>query len=651
MQYFGKYNIRCGDMTNEEKKKRFSNLKRRFMNSQLNGSVSMQDIYGEFDGSKNETLTSIDCITTEKKKSFIFNEEIKKTKIENEKVMENKNINEFVTNDRTKSRYESKIKTKNTNENENKTNDDEYFKNTDNIMNERENDGIYNSGLLMDYFDDSYLSKNKTKGMLSILINDNILDDLREEEENKHETISIEDTQINQTDGKNVNSENNNKNNFLKEIKNLEIMFFQKKDQIIKKYEKLCESELIDKIKSNVINFQIRMIDKPVIKYEKDIDNKRIDSQYECNNNVDNKSNNNKKQNLSTFKKCKHKLLNKNNQMNFVNSEQVFTETELATMINHCRVNFKKMPRNPVKIAEASFSEVFNVAGLIYKIIPFNSNYTEHNFLKEIAAMIGLRNNEGVCQIIDFFIIVGAYDKDYIKAWDLFKNTENADPRTYKDTQQYGCIVMEDCGKDLESHVFKNGNEITFFFMNFVKILWKLQEKYKFEHRDMHWGNILVKKDKIYILDYSFCRLELSEKDILANLKKLNKKSSFEIRPDNLENESEDIRKIIFTDLSKEEWLFTGNGKVDPQFSVYKKMKLIANNEWQTFNSGSNGLWCGYLIKKLYKKCYKLGSREEIIAAIQKLKKIEAVFKKCKWDLSFYDWINAEYEKYNFFVN
>lgn len=113
------------------------------------------------------------------------------------------------------------------------------------------------------------------------------------------------------------------------------------------------------------------------------------------------------------------------------------------------------------------------------------------------------------------------------------------------------------------------------------------EQKFQFEHRDLHWGNVLVaptnEKNIIYkfnnkvhtiptngvkatIIDYTLSRLKTNN-------------------------------ETFFNDLSKDDELFSASG--DYQFEVYRLMKKKLSNDWQQYNPFTNVLWLHYITEKL----------------------------------------------------
>lgn len=119
------------------------------------------------------------------------------------------------------------------------------------------------------------------------------------------------------------------------------------------------------------------------------------------------------------------------------------------------------------------------------------------------------------------------------------------------------------------------------------------EQELQFEHRDLHWGNVLVKTTKqkkasfflngtehsletkgllIRIIDYSLSRLEIDD-------------------------------LTVSCDISRDEELFMGQG--DYQFEIYRLMRLENGNNWSDYHPQSNVLWLHYLCSKLLSMKYR----------------------------------------------
>lgn len=136
----------------------------------------------------------------------------------------------------------------------------------------------------------------------------------------------------------------------------------------------------------------------------------------------------------------------------------------------------------------------------------------------------------------------------------------------------------------------------------------------EFEHRDLHWGNVLISWTDEEFLESCLmgekkvvptCGVSVSLIDFtLSRLKK-----------DGL---------TVFCNLAEDESLFTGKG--DYQFDVYRLMKKATRNDWEQFEPHTNALWLHYLADKMLKR-KKYPNKDKDMEA--KLKRFLRQARKC----------------------
>lgn len=135
----------------------------------------------------------------------------------------------------------------------------------------------------------------------------------------------------------------------------------------------------------------------------------------------------------------------------------------------------------------------------------------------------------------------------------------------------------------------------------------------QFEHRDLHWGNILLEPIdkpfvtfklsgrtievpangvKVTIIDYTLSRM-LYNRRVCFNLS---------LNPPPLSKLTVCIVlrcpwQTLYNDLSKDKELFVATG--DYQFDIYRLMRKCLDDEWTRFNPKTNVLWVHYVVDKL----------------------------------------------------
>ncbi|KAF7662569.1 hypothetical protein LDENG_00233220 [Lucifuga dentata] len=273
-----------------------------------------------------------------------------------------------------------------------------------------------------------------------------------------------------------------------------------------------------------------------------------------------------------------------------------------------------------VKIGEGTFGEVFsttNASGdtVALKVIPvegseqvngedqktFGEILHEIIISKELSSLKEKQQNQihSFIGLNDLHCVQGCYPPAFLKAWDTFdekKGSENDRPDFFEKEQLFLILEFEFGGGDLE-----NSNGMLSSLVVAKSILHQVtaalavaEQELHFEHRDLHWGNVLVKTTKdrkesfllngtthsvetkgvlVRIIDYSLSRVEI----------------------DGL---------TVSCDISKDDELFMGQG--DYQFEIYRLMRQENGNDWSVYQPHSNVLWLHYLCSKLLSMKYQV---------------------------------------------
>ncbi|XP_026489830.2 uncharacterized protein LOC113396201 isoform X2 [Vanessa tameamea] len=198
-------------------------------------------------------------------------------------------------------------------------------------------------------------------------------------------------------------------------------------------------------------------------------------------------------------------------------------------------------------------------------------------------------------EVLAVHCVYGSYPSRLLDLWDLYdecKGSENDNPAILPVDQQYIVLELANAGQDLESYQFTNAEQAYALFKQVAFGLAVAEEAYQFEHRDLHWGNVLISPtDQKFatfvvrgrafrvarrgvagaVIDYSLSRAALR---LPAG-----------------------GRAELYNDLAADDGLFDAVG--DYQFEVYRLMREKLGNDWKNFEPYTNILWLHYTVDKM----------------------------------------------------
>ncbi|XP_020212860.1 serine/threonine-protein kinase haspin homolog [Cajanus cajan] len=284
---------------------------------------------------------------------------------------------------------------------------------------------------------------------------------------------------------------------------------------------------------------------------------------------------------------------------------------------------FSSVSDTIVKVGEGTFGEAFKVNNYVCKIVPFDGDFrvngevqkTSEELLEEVLlckTLNQLRGKDGdsdnLCSAfidcVEFRVCQGSYDAALIRAWedwDLKHGSENDHPKEFPDKQCYVVFVQQHGGKDLESFALLNFDEARTLLVQVTAGLAVAESAYEFEHRDLHWGNILIGRSDSETLQFT-----LDGKNMLVKTYGL----IISIIDFTLSRINTGDR-ILYLDLSSDPDLFKGP-KGDKQSETYRRMKEVAEDWWEGSYPKTNVLWLIYLVDiLLIKKSFERTTKHE----------------------------------------
>ncbi|XP_062031016.1 serine/threonine-protein kinase haspin [Lepus europaeus] len=268
------------------------------------------------------------------------------------------------------------------------------------------------------------------------------------------------------------------------------------------------------------------------------------------------------------------------------------------------------------KIGEGVFGEVFQTLAdhntpVALKIIAIEGpdlvNGAHQKTFEEILPEIIISKelsllSDEVCNRTEGFIglnsvhcVQGSYPPLLLRAWDHYhaaKGSLNDRPDFFEEDQLFIVLEFEFGGTDLEQMKTKLSSLATAksILHQITASLAVAEASLHFEHRDLHWGNVLLKKTGLRELQYTLngetraiptCGLQVNIIDYTLS---------------RLERDG----VVVFCDVSRDEDLFSGEG--DYQFEIYRLMRKENNNCWGEYHPYNNVLWLHYLTDKILKQ-------------------------------------------------
>ncbi|CAK9147287.1 unnamed protein product [Ilex paraguariensis] len=177
------------------------------------------------------------------------------------------------------------------------------------------------------------------------------------------------------------------------------------------------------------------------------------------------------------------------------------------------------------KVGEGTYGEAFKVREAVCKIVPFGGDLRVNGevpkrsdeLFDEVVlswTLNRLRGDEGhahnICftfiETVDIKVCQGPYDAALTRAWEEWDGkhgSENDHPNQFPEKQCYVVFVQEHGGQDLESFVLLNFDEARSLLVQVTLALAVAEAAYEFEHRDLHWGNILLSRKASATLQFT----------------------------------------------------------------------------------------------------------------------------------------------------
>ncbi|PIA13889.1 hypothetical protein COEREDRAFT_30248, partial [Coemansia reversa NRRL 1564] len=213
-------------------------------------------------------------------------------------------------------------------------------------------------------------------------------------------------------------------------------------------------------------------------------------------------------------------------------------------------------------------------------------------------------------------ICQGPLPTPLLRAWDRWKEEypdlcENSRPDYYPPNQLFAVFVLEMGGETLENATVSTWKEARSIIRQLALSMALAERTNHFEHRDLHWGNIMVTRynsnltflyqlppsgdrQKSTLISIPSYRVRCTIIDYTLSRLYIDNDTGDASKDGSTEGKSS---KNIFYVALKDEALFQGEG--DIQFDVYRQMRNCAKDDWEGYHPHTNVLWLTYVLQKI----------------------------------------------------
>ncbi|KAJ1961619.1 hypothetical protein IWQ62_003803 [Dispira parvispora] len=205
----------------------------------------------------------------------------------------------------------------------------------------------------------------------------------------------------------------------------------------------------------------------------------------------------------------------------------------------------------------------------------------------------------------------GTYPLALLQRWDTWRGhypdrCENDRPDFFPDDQLYAVFCLEHGGLSLENFVFASLAQAQSVLLQLLCTLVIAEQDLEFEHRDLHWDNIMLADTPKESVCYKFSHPTLPSQAKVATAGVRVNIIDYTLSRLQLGNS-----QIFHVDIIDEE-IFQGTG--DRQFDVYRAMRQVAHPHWSKHYPQTNVQWFVYVLDKLVnQKCTPEGNLRTLL--------------------------------------
>ncbi|KAF2398075.1 hypothetical protein EJ06DRAFT_121964 [Trichodelitschia bisporula] len=295
---------------------------------------------------------------------------------------------------------------------------------------------------------------------------------------------------------------------------------------------------------------------------------------------------------------------------------------------------------------------------------------TETRLLQRLAPIPGFSDFRAL------HVLRGPPGGAFVEAWRSWNKARPAADKSgfadpgrkgvYDEAQVWAVIEMQDAGVDVESLTERGWWSVWAVWDVFWQValaVAKGEGEARFEHRDLHLGNICVKSARGGTLErpvvkgvggrLGFTGLEVTVIDYTLSRAEMP-------LPPGASGDGEESAEVAYFDLETEEAIFEGDGDVEYQYDIYRYMRSAmyfsdplarfdakkaegTGRKWLGFHPQTNLVWLHFVLRQLLAnfpawsqedeeakmaKVGVLGEKEDVVMARQKMVALEAALRQ-----------------------
>ena len=179
----------------------------------------------------------------------------------------------------------------------------------------------------------------------------------------------------------------------------------------------------------------------------------------------------------------------------------------------------------------------------------------------------------GFLTVLNCYLTEGRYPNDLLAKWDDYhvgKVSENDRPddslfgqdEAIAEAQQFVVLELKNSGEDLEGVTLANASQGWAVFQQVAHALAMAEKLLAFEHRDLHWGNVLIQTctEKHIVFGHASETFKVETQGVRATI--------IDFSLSRLSLPTDDDDNVIYNNLTEDPDLFKSEG--DYQFDIYR---------------------------------------------------------------------------------